>query len=81
MKLICVQKFRSANGMALPDHMPVPEVFDRCESISEHRANGKIYYQLEGYPQNCGYNAEAFATLPTESEELEIEAQKEAILM
>lgn len=51
MKLRCVDKFRSQDGKPITGEYPFPEIGDECESITSYPMNGKLYYQLVGYPE------------------------------
>jgi hypothetical protein len=80
MNLRCILPFRSANGLPLPEGYPFPSVGDNCTSIGQWMQNNKLYYQLEGYPEICGYNAECFAILPDDTAD-EVDAQQQEAII
>jgi hypothetical protein len=80
MKLLCILPFRSANGLPLPKGYPHPSVGDMCVSMGQWEQGSRWYYQLEGYPEECGYNVECFATVPDQEPEVINEQEHEAII-
>jgi hypothetical protein len=81
MRVICVMSFDKIKSHPSYDGEPLPQVGSEYLIVDTYRGSLGLTYILAGFPDDCSYEAKAFATLPEATADEMQEAEREAILV